>query len=174
VQTPTKSRSPSDPPPRKKISPTTGPSELVRPSTLTPSRLLSDSEGLLLSSSPSFPDFSRQDPVVEVDSQDIIDLSSSPPTAGSPLFEQPVGLMSNATQSNASPSFTIEEIQQSRRKENKKYIMLRDSLPGTWKAVSEDEEKENPHFQNKNKEGKDRGRERWRISQVEVLDLCGS
>lgn len=172
IQTPTKSRSPSDPPPRKKISPTNDPSKLAQPSILTPSRPVSNSEGLLPSLSPSFPNFSRKDPVVEIGSQDIIDLSSSPLAASPPRSERPAVLASNTTQSNVSSRFTVEERQQSRRKGTKKYIMLRDSLPGTWKAISEDEEKENPHSQNKNKKGKDRGRERWRVSQVEVLDLC--
>ncbi|TVY58206.1 Flap endonuclease GEN-like protein [Lachnellula cervina] len=48
-------------------------------------------------------------------------------------------------------------------KEGKKYIMLRDSLPGGWQVFDEDEEVE------RSKKGK--GGKKWRMSEVGVLDL---
>jgi Holliday junction resolvase YEN1 len=43
-------------------------------------------------------------------------------------------------------------------KEKKKYIMLRDSLPGGWKEVDEDQVAQ-------------RSGRAWRLSQVEVLNM---
>lgn len=50
-------------------------------------------------------------------------------------------------------------------KERKKYIMLRESLPGGWKEVGEEEV---PVIQ-----GRGRRERAWRVSQVEVLDMTG-
>jgi hypothetical protein len=58
------------------------------------------------------------------------------------------------------------------RKEKKKYIMLRESLPGGWKEVDENEDKD-VGVERKEKE-KEQGRAKpraWRYSQVEFVDL---
>lgn len=56
-------------------------------------------------------------------------------------------------------------------KEGKKYIMLRDSLPGGWKMVDETDEVGGVR---EGARGKGRGKEKkWRMSEVQVLDLTG-
>ena len=58
----------------------------------------------------------------------------------------------------AIPTLTIEVEKKEVKVEKKKFIMLRDSLPGTWKEVDEEQAVKS-------------GGRAFRYSQVEVLDL---
>jgi len=52
-------------------------------------------------------------------------------------------------------------------------MMLRESLPGTWKEVDEEVFEEQVGTGGTN--GRERGKAKaWRMSQVEVLDLSGA
>ncbi len=63
-----------------------------------------------------------------------------------------------------------EEEEVAVKETKKKVFMLRQSLPGGWKEVDEDEvEKEEERMRRRGRKREDWGR--WRESQVEVLDL---
>ena len=84
---------------------------------------------------------------------EIIDLSSSPESTPPRLKTQ--------TKTNSAEEEVKEE------KTRRKYIVLRDSLPGSWKEIDEDE-------MEMEKRGKGKGRRAgtvWAYSQIPLLDL---
>jgi hypothetical protein len=91
----------------------------------------------------------------------VINLDSSPPVARTmaPPPRTKQGTLDSLPKTKA------------KGKEGKKYIMLRDSLPGGWKMVDEDEEGGGVREEGRGK-GKGKGK-KWRMSEVQVLDLTG-
>lgn len=116
------------------------------------------------SSSPALPPTQASlSPVQDVTGErNVISISSSPEMPRSPKVDT---LRQTATR----PSKTMDEDEAEERKEGpvmkkvadpKKYIMLRQSLPGGWKEADEEQVSR-----------ANRGAKLWRLSQVEVLDL---
>jgi Holliday junction resolvase YEN1 len=121
----------------------------------------------------------------------IISLSSSPSPipedpftapSSSPLSSPPPELSSQSVEVSA-PSMILKSTSKAKAKP-KKFIVLRESLPGGWKELDEEEaEVELVMKAEKEGKGKDRGstaagrrgeereRRRWRMSEIEVLDL---
>ncbi|RDL41350.1 uncharacterized protein BP5553_01329 [Venustampulla echinocandica] len=98
-------------------------------------------------------------------SREIISLSSSPPVpspSASLLNPHEDTEYQEHIESNETTSTTGEEPEPLKKPKGKKYLMLRESLPGAWKSVGEEEMERKPRGQGR----------AWRMSQVEILDLC--
>lgn len=172
--TPSSNEKSSGPSPRKKRTPplktmTTSPAILPPPhartahSTPEPVNRKIDflSASRTQSSSPALPslhDFELES--LQQDEREVISISSSPKTPGSArlnILPRRRSFKKTAADEETGKMEPVAE----RIVNAKKYIMLRESLPGGWKAVDEEQVAKGR-----------RGRgTTWRLSQVEVLDL---
>lgn len=99
-------------------------------------------------------------PTLAMNKNAVIELDSSPPQPP-PHLPMP-----------RSHQASVKEKGKRKTKQGKRYIIIRDSLAGAWKEVGEDEvEQQEKKRIEKERGGEGKSRARWRMSEIECLDL---